>query len=960
MENIVYNSYFDAVEALKKEIAAMPPDLDLPKLVIVPEVYTFAAEREFYGMNRGSFDVRVCSFSKLYRELCPKETALSRNGAIALVRRIIYDKRDEFKYYVNAYDKRGFAAKMYETVEKLTGSGISPELLESDIPTLNRKLADIRTIYSEYLDATKEKMIDSNGRTVALEKFIRENDSFLDGSAVFVVNFDVFTVTQRRLLETIDGKAAKTFIYCSRLIDDCKTKADMSVYTANNKSDEYKHIAASIRNYMLENDKHRYEDVCVLGENIAIEALKRVFDENEIPFYYDNKQALSESEIGRFVLLAADCASENFKKDCVIKFSFNGFALPDKTMREDFFYYVSKYGVDFGGFLRSFDKEENGTAESARIRLTNIVACFFKNGKQTATRFVSSIKSALEIVRAEIKTEENERLYQLLLQTIDIFASVYGNAEYTFSELLSAFKETLDGTQISVIPNETDTVFVGPLNARRGFLNKKLFVVGFNDGVLPKQCDGLSLISDDDVENLGSKGVVIEPNGDGMNERFRDELLQLLHSSENICFSYVSDGENKKSYLLRMLERENTGRVTESDRKTVIGTLAAGSPNEIAEAVPTKALCLEAFQLGYGQRNASSLYYAVKDTADCLQRLSKKEKIREIESGIAIKNVSASSLQTWFDCPKKHFFRYVLRIKKFETGEIEASDVGTLLHKVVEIFVKRNDFSSPAKTAVEIVEKEISRDEKYFFEKNARLRGYVIDDAIKLCECVARQLSGGSFVCKYTELRYGKGSEIGGVEANGIILNGQIDRVDVNGKEARVIDYKTGYKPELTASDVYYGQKLQLPVYSAVLKNAGYNPVGMYYFPVNGDEEPKLKGYTVDDDTVLRSTDYNFPDSDSDIFEYKAGKKNKNIVDREQFDAFLDYAVATANKAVVEMRAGYIESSPVESDGKNSVCDYCDFRTLCDENKKTRIKRTIKKEEIIKAVSENEFDRTTK
>lgn len=960
MRKMIYNSYFEAMEALKKEIIALPPDLDQPKLILVPEVYTFVAEREFYKLNRGSFDVRVCSFSKLYYELCPSETALSRNGAIALVRRIVYDKRNELQYYVNAYNKRGFATKIYETIEKLTGSGISPDRLESDSPALNRKLADIRIIYSEYLELTNDKMIDSNGRTAALERFIRENNSFLDGSMVFVVNFDVFTVTQKKLLETIDRKAAETFIYGTQLIGNCKTKTGISVYAADNKSDEYKYVAASIRNYMLENKNHRYEDVYVLGENIAMETLKRVFDENEIPFYYDNKRALSVNEIGRFVLAAADCASENFKKEYVIRLSLNRFALPDKAMREEFLYYVTKYGVDFGGFLKTFDKEDAPMAEFARVRITSVVSCFFGSGKQTAGRFVSSVRSALETIVSEIKTEEDERIYQLVLQSVNVFASVYGNAEYTFSELSGAFKETLDSAQVSVIPNETDTVFVGPLNARRGFLNKRLFIVGFNDGVLPKQCDGLSLISDEDVEYLGDKGIFIEPNSDGMNERFRDELLQLLHSSEIIGLSYVSDEENKKSYLLRMIERENDGGLLKSDRRTIAGTLAAGSPDEIAKAVPTKALCLEAFQLGYGQRNASSLYYAVKDTADRLQRLIKREKVCEIESGIDIKSVSASSLQTWFDCPKKHFLRYVLGIKKSKTGEIEATDIGTLLHKTVEIFVRRNDFSSPAKTAAEIVLKEIEKDEKYALEKNGRLRSYVIDDAVKLCECVARQLTEGSFACKWTELRYGEGREIDGVKADGITLNGQIDRVDVNGKDVRVIDYKTGYKPELNASDIYYGKKLQLPIYSAVLKNAGYNPVGMYYFPVNGEDDPMLKGYTVDDDTVLRSTDYKVPDSDSDIFEYKADKKNKNVIEHEQFDALLDYAVAAADKAVSEMRAGYMESSPIESDGRSSVCDYCDFRALCDENKKTRTKRSIKTEEILKAVRDNEFDRTTK
>lgn len=153
--------------------------------------------------------------------------------------------------------------------------------------------------------------------------------------------------------------------------------------------------------------------------------------------------------------------------------------------------------------------------------------------------------------------KKNGRYYTLIMQTALSLKKVYGDAPVQRDRLFSAYTNMTDSIGVSLIPNETDAVFVGPVNAKRGIKIKKLYVTGFNEGVLPAVKEDTGLISDADINALSEEGVIIEPTAERQNDLMRDELLQLILSAGEVVFSYLDDGENKKSYLVRMMEKKD-------------------------------------------------------------------------------------------------------------------------------------------------------------------------------------------------------------------------------------------------------------------------------------------------------------------------------------------------------------------------------------------------------------------
>ncbi len=188
---------------------------------------------------------------------------------------------------------------------------------------------------------------------------------------------------------------------------------------------------------------------------------------------------------------------------------------------------------------------------------------------------------------------------------------------------------------------------------------------------------------------------------------------------------------------------------------------------------------------------------------------------------------------------------------------------------------------------------------------------------------------------------------------------GNIDRIDAYGDYARVIDYKTG-ACDFDYADVYYGKKIQLPVYLRVLIENGYRPAGAFYFPLASswsDDEytHRLIGPFNTDEDVLRATDPELVAEEgkskvvaASTFIMKSGIRSfygsRRAVTESTLGKIASYAVAVADGAAREIRDGYIEPTPLD-DGA-IACNRCDFRNACLRKGKTRGEKPVGADDV--------------
>jgi hypothetical protein len=181
--------------------------------------------------------------------------------------------------------------------------------------------------------------------------------------------------------------------------------------------------------------------------------------------------------------------------------------------------------------------------------------------------------------------------------------------------------------------------------------------------------------------------------------------------------------------------------------------------------------------------------------------------------------VSATALSTYLNCQVQFFFRYIAKIKEPEevSENLEANQVGSVLHQVLEWFYQELAKSDPLVTASRIREKRedvpfLCRQalSKELFNRNDQLRNPNSMQQIILRiveEYVDAILTHDENIAPFQiielenkkDYKYRLPISVNGHEQL-VTLYGIIDRVDEKDGVVRIVDYKTGGRDEVKFS----------------------------------------------------------------------------------------------------------------------------------------------------------------
>lgn len=348
---------------------------------------------------------------------------------------------------------------------------------------------------------------------------------------------------------------------------------------------------------------------------------------------------------------------------------------------------------------------------------------------------------------------------------------------------------------------------------------------------------------------------------------------------------------------------------------------------------------------------------------------------------------SVSRLETFANCKYAYFLKYGLGLKERDKYDIDIRHVGSILHQVMEkVFnnVKNtmgNDWEHLAEDVrSEMVQSAVceaaSQYGGSFFDDYAR-NNYMLTLLTNMAQHSVEVLQK-HLCCGY--MKPGMIEKVFNSDKDDIseyifnlkndmklILNGKIDRVDTyekNGKVyIKVIDYKSSSK-DLALEKILSGLQLQLCVYAGVayeLEKKMYPDKdvklgGLLYYSFDDpiieaenldiDDESgefvcnqvvdgmkldsaKLKGYVNSDEEVLSIMDNTL----SIALPIKLDKNNsvkaaKNIFSEEKLLQLLKHTRVSIKEIGEDIAAGSIDISPSKF-GKETGCDYCNFRDIC-------------------------------
>lgn len=553
---------------------------------------------------------------------------------------------------------------------------------------------------------------------------------------------------------------------------------------------------------------------------------------------------------------------------------------------------------------------------------------------------------------------------------LDQIVAAFPEGSFSVSSFLELLKMGATTVAVKTIPQELDAVEIYLLGGSRPPRKKVIFLGGVNEGVFPAaQGDG-GFLNRNDRTLLKERTALWVQDQTFFYES--EEILTyqaLTLAQEKLIVSYVRwDGEEKvfPSPLVDGLKRLFPALTECVVDESSLNHGVFRSIDEVLSYLP--AFLREGADPGWEKIKEALLHeeQMAKRTRKILTSLDYTGQSSSLSpSTLAVYPgreiaLSVSSVEMYRRCPFSYFARYGLRLKERKILQFTAPDLGSIFHEALsELMETMKEQKIPWQNLREagnaLIGEMVKNRLRLFSEGNLFPKeqlayiGYVLEENLKfIIDMMASQAEqGDAFVPVMWEVPFGRDREIPSlditVDEDGrrIRLNGVIDRVDMAEKDGkryfRIIDYKSSDK-ELTMDEIYYGLKLQLPIYMMVMENGQKPgaalealPAGIFYQSLKDalvkekklmtdteireklSDEMRLKGYIIGDGCSEQC----FP-----------LEKKAKVLTPTEHDRMLSHTYQQIKTIGKDIFQGKTEIRPY-SRGQFKSCDICPYRAVC-------------------------------
>lgn len=787
---------------------------------------------------------------------------------------------------------------------------------------------------------------------------------------------------EKPLDETVAAIVENTFGYRAVKVENRDGK--VIPFFENTPYDEVNAAAKEILS--LVSDGKRYKDIAVVlcSEEYA-SVVKDIFGRYGIPVFIDEKYPLKNTVAARLLLSAVKTAATGFERESFLAFAKNPlFGIPYSKI-EELENFILKNNINYSRLTEPFserykdyDSEAEETRKAVISKLPDIKKSDTARGyAATLCDFISEYgeERAEETFGEESVCKDsvlrafNAQSVKRILEETEEVAAIVGDRVMDVKELLSVMQAAIDSVDISIIPDSADSVFVGSQDDSPFFDKKIMFVLGATAGRFPKESGWQAILSERDAEAVFAKGFELYPTPVDKLKADKIAVLDLLtKADERIyigCPSYAMNGTKQTaSEALRQIARTVGAEASRLSDKFSLRKGETAAVRGLGNVKNAAYVLKKAEASGITEREVP-FYAALRKWLE--ERggigVSQSEEsgagkivlFEKAENGRTF--TSASRVETYMTCPYKYFLRYGLSAAPRDEGEVRIPDLGSVIHRILELLFLRLKGHYRVATDEEIAEETRKSVEETFsdvayvppgaVERNPVIFGNVRREAEKTANRLLSYVRQSKFEPAYFEVRFGDGARTVSVEtdAGEVFLVGKIDRVDVLGDKFTVMDYKTGKTAGIAdLKNLYYGKHIQLYVYPVPFEKEGKTVAGAYYVPISGDYrsdggavskryEGKTSSLWSDVQTLDKTLDpYDKTSSEFLPVDLKVKdgetvyKKPADMLSAKDFGFLENYALKTVSDAVNSMKKGFVKRVPLKGE-----CTYCEFRGVCGE-----------------------------
>lgn len=1041
MSELILTKGIDITSASEQVVADIAPFVSCfeeDQIIIVPDRYSLITEKlvfEKLGIS-STLNIKVMGINRFASLILQKQNAMpksmSNNGALIALGKAVYEEKDNFKFFPKSNIDVSFLQQIKNTISQLKTSEVTPEQLEK---LADDKIHDIYLIYKNY----EEKQKTGVDLADFLDVFIQniEKVSF-ENTRIYFAFFDSMTSQGLSIVNLLLKKAKSVefalacpqpqqknkFIYDTSLESNLKNLAreagieieekivtssnfvsnfiSNNIYLSNPQNINIKNFAnfwecstadAQFEAVAREIKSHvvlggRYSD-CVVGVGALDESycmIKRIFEDYEIPCFFDVDITLAQTKPIEFLNLVFELLEEN---DMSILYDIvsNRYANLDGCERSEICEFLDKYKfVDRDLDLHKLENEDDEKTYEKIKNILNVITPHYidKNGCVLGCDFVGFLRNIFDAFDMQKTTQkmrdyhlengdlENQKIYEKIDEKIEDILNVFEeetkNEKLAFSEFVVLLNNVFESVKLSVVPLGVDQVFVGDVS-KSFFENGKIFFLcGANQDKMPDFQKDVGLISDKDIARFSGK-VKIDPTIRTINLRKRLKLCSVLSiPKQKLIVSWVALGDDGKKLTESTFVLGLVKMFAESVQK--IGFAGEIQSEDFAKQISNPRRAKRQL-INYllspniqSAENYNSLFYLLSKNDSKIEQIvsqiNRKNTIKNLSNSDILlkkKRFSVSGLETYAQCPFKYYVEKGLGITEKRPIDLDPILTGNIVHFVLEKYFSAKQTKDPERF-VEFAFGELSKKTEYAVLFGYKKFKYGLDRLKKECVKTIKDIVDNQSVSKFkiSNLEFVVRGDGFDEELTDLAFFGVVDRIDRLDDKAIVVDYKTG-KVDRSSKNFYYGNKIQIFVYCrAIEKFCGLKTVGAFYAPISNKKlKKKYEGYLLEGELENFDPDYSVDGGvlGLNLTSKKQPKKTRNfvLVNENNFENRKNYAVEIMKTNLRNIKAGFINCSP-QRDGINQTCDNCKFLGVCqfDMNGANRPR-------IIKSVSDSFWEK---
>lgn len=998
---------------------------------ISPEQFGLEAQKTLCALHprHSVMRVEILSFERLafmvFKELGIREKpVLNDTGKNLILRKIAGDNEDKLQVLKPYTRNLSYIDEVKSLISEFMQYGINYSDIENIIgksgntSLFNAKASDILFLYKSFisylsdsydteetglnlfLDNMEKSEMLRNGVFVfdgytgftPLQNLIIEKLLKMAKEVLFTVTIDpllykfsdihedelyFMSKTMMRTIRKMDKKELAAF-----KIEGGRTPKEIRITETASPKNELKYCAYMIKKLVKE-EGLRYKNIAILSGDMDrfLPYIEEIFDPFDIPIFKDKSITLDYHPFLSFLGSLRDLMEYDFKAEHVIRFIRTGLCKLSFNSQDKFTNYIKATGIrGFSAYKKDFFLRPAGTGDEDLVLLNEIRESFvepflpfinsIKNGDCTFKEIAVLLYEFIAKYEIENSLFESgdEDIYRLVMDNLDGICDFLPDEKGGFGEFMDILFAGLSGSKLGKLPKYSDMVIFGDTVRTRVDNIDTLFVIGANEGVLPKVSVGGGLFSELDRLRLKNLGLTLAPP-----ERERQFAgvfyMELLFSrpKSRLFVSYCvadSSGETlRPSFVINdLIKKHENLRIYREDS-------LVESFDEVKRI------------------NESLLSSDVKEVS----RTVSKEILKELNRGEL--NVSVSKLESFNRCSYAYFLKYILKLGEEQLYGMNPIDFGNVYHdSIYNFFAFAKERGLTINEISEAERSEIIKDSFSLAVNTVKTRGdysHGFDDYVfgkmektieKTVDVLIDQVSGGdfrpeSFETELVTINTKEELKLQLDDGSLINLTGKIDRIDLNKTEdsifIKIVDYKSGNK-EFDFSLLKGGLQIQLLYYMDAKRKALIKenpdkeilPSAVFYYHIDNPVVELSKEYTkeeihekflaslkptgliLNEKEVVEALDKKLanPGTSSNLVNLSTKvdgslKSSGSLLSKEDMDYLLEFVEKKVKETAELMRGGDIKKNPYRYGDKNG-CDYCGYRSICgfDESMGDRFK----------------------